>query len=411
MANAESMLTQFKCNSCQRRYKFKVDVLPFYCRCGAVLHDITYTHSAPQVIDDLGCRHRGAELREINCGCSGKPKIYSCQKHGEAYLRKLPKMTPEMIAGCTMCLICDDRERYSKGRLGVLAEVHNRIGGTETYWRMLHKYLGLQGIATPRTPKHGSTDYPVFGGQLAIEELVASVETLIVWGVTGLAEQTKGPTRIAVHHGSLASSWANAVFEDELRWCERAIAINPEVAKHYGCEYLANCVDVPQVQTSKWVNKKVVLWLHRDSAEKRPWLVRKIAQALPPDWLMVASLPKDRECENLMCVGQVEDVAFRLAQADVFISTADQEGFGLSVAEAMSLGIPVVSSPFGIAENAELVEQVDNEDPQAWVDAILRAGPKAEAAKVYIEANHSPQAWIQAWEKVLATIPASCPAD
>jgi len=403
--------TRFQCPHCKKSHRGPVAILPFYCRCGAVLHDITYTRTSPQVIDDLGCRHRGGELREINCGCSGKPKIYSCEKHGEAYLRKLPKMTPEMVAGCTMCLTCEDRERYAKGRLGVVAEVHNKIGGTETYWRTIAKHLGLQGIATPRTPKHGSTLYPVFGGELAIEELAASVDTLIVWGVTGLAAQTKGPTRIAMHHGSLASTWANAVFEDELKWCERAIAINEEVAKHYGCEYLANCVDVQQVQAAKWANKKIALWLHRDSAEKRPWLVRKIAQALPPDWLMVASLPKDRECENLMCIGQVEDVAFRLAQADVFVSTAEQEGFGLSVAEAMALGVPVVSSPYGIGANAELVEQVESEDPQAWVNAILRAGAKATAAKAYIDANHSPEAWVKAWEKVLATIPAKCPAD
>jgi len=29
--------------------------------------------------------------------------------------------------------------------------------------------------------------------------------------------------------------------------------------------------------------KKVILWLHRAAQEKRPWLVRRIAEMLPDD--------------------------------------------------------------------------------------------------------------------------------
>jgi hypothetical protein len=39
----------------------------------------------------------------------------------------------------------------------------------------------------------------------------------------------------------------------------------------------------------------------------------------------------------------------------------------------MAAGVPVVSSPFGIAADSQLVWQVDTEDPQAWVDAIILA--------------------------------------
>jgi glycosyltransferase involved in cell wall biosynthesis len=129
--------------------------------------------------------------------------------------------------------------------------------------------------------------------------------------------------------------------------------------------------------------------------------VRRIAEVLPDDWMIVASLPPERESRNLACIGQVDHPGDWLATADVFLSTASQEGFGYSVAEAMAAGVPVVSSPFGIAADSQLVEQVDSEDPQAWVDAILRAGPKADRAKRYIDEHHSIEAWAAAWQKLL----------
>jgi len=117
--------------------------------------------------------------------------------------------------------------------------------------------------------------------------------------------------------------------------------------------------------------------------------------------VIVASLPRERSGDRLHCVGQVDHPGDWLATADVFLSTAEQEGFGYSVAEAMAASVPVVSSPYGIAADPQLVEQVHSEDPKAWVDAILRAGPKAAAAKQYIDEHHSVEAWAAAWQNLL----------
>jgi glycosyltransferase involved in cell wall biosynthesis len=92
----------------------------------------------------------------------------------------------------------------------------------------------------------------------------------------------------------------------------------------------------------------------------------------------------------------------------VFISTADQEGFGLSIAEAMIAGVPVVSSPHGLGAIVDIVEQVDTEDPQAWVNAILRAGAKADAARRFIQANYAPRVIAEKWK---AFLDAACPGS
>lgn len=406
-----STAKRFQCPHCKKSYKHPIRVLPFYCRCGAVLHEITYqygTQVVTQVSDDLPCQFRGAELREINCGCSGKPKIYACTKHGEAYLRKLPKMTPEMIAGCTMCLSCDNRSRFSKGKLGVASVVFNQVGGTETYWRNLHKMFGLAGIATASAPKARSTLFPVFGGDEALEELADSVDTLIVWGLTKKQEATQGPKRIAIHHGSLNSVWANSVFEDELAWCEDAVAINQEVAEHYGVKYIPNALDLDSVKPmiKRASSEKTVVWLHRDAPEKRPWLARRIAEALPQGWKMIATMPPERTTSKLIAIGKTEQVADYLAQADVFLSTSDQEGFGLSMAEAMAAGVPVVASPFGLGADLRLVEQVQTEDVGDWIAAILRAGSKTDYAAEFVRSNYSLERVKKIWRETFPDLAA-----
>jgi glycosyltransferase involved in cell wall biosynthesis len=305
-----------------------------------------------------------------------------------------------------MCLDCDDRSRYTPGRVGVYSVVHNRIGGTETFWRTLNKMIGIAGMATPQQPKAKSIYYPVFAGDEAIEELAASVDALLIWGITNKEAVTRGPVRIAMHHGSLRSQWANAVFEDELRWCERAVAINEEVAKHYGAEYIPNAVELETVANAQkpYRGKKVVVWLHRDAQEKRPHLARKIADALPDGWIMVATLPRERATTKLQAIGQTEEISHWLSLADVFLSTSDQEGFGLSMAEAMLAGVPVVSSPFGLAENPAIADQVHSEDVAEWVSAILNAGSKVEAAKAYVEQNHSLESIAKKWTNFLDRI-------
>lgn len=62
-------------------------------------------------------------------------------------------------------------------------------------------------------------------------------------------------------------------------------------------------------------------------------------------------------------------------EADIYIHPADKEGFGITVAEAMSAGLPViVSNKGGVPELVNNMEDgiiVDAYNPEEWADAII----------------------------------------
>ena len=61
-----------------------------------------------------------------------------------------------------------------------------------------------------------------------------------------------------------------------------------------------------------------------------------------------------------------------LSVASCFLSTSTTDGFGLSVAEAIAAGIPVVSSPVGIASRPDLAITVPIDAcPSEWAAAIV----------------------------------------
>lgn len=102
-------------------------------------------------------------------------------------------------------------------------------------------------------------------------------------------------------------------------------------------------------------------WLGRNSPEKRPDLVARIAAALPEaDFVMAGSglenLPA--EPENVSVVGWVEDAAQFIAGLDFLLNTSDFEGISLGALEALQLGTPVLTRDVG--GMTELVRDGEN---------------------------------------------------
>jgi glycosyltransferase involved in cell wall biosynthesis len=90
-------------------------------------------------------------------------------------------------------------------------------------------------------------------------------------------------------------------------------------------------------------------------------------------------------------LGQVDDLPERMARASVFVATTPIEAFGLSVAEAMASGLPIVAADGG--GHRELLEHtggdqlVDCRDVEAFAKALLTLADSATRRDELGQAN------------------------
>lgn len=78
---------------------------------------------------------------------------------------------------------------------------------------------------------------------------------------------------------------------------------------------------------------------------------------------------------NLFLLGFKSNPYSYLASADLYVQTSRHEGFGLSIAEARLLNVPVVTTEFDVVYNQMIPEEnglVVPQDPVAVADAIER---------------------------------------
>jgi glycosyltransferase involved in cell wall biosynthesis len=105
--------------------------------------------------------------------------------------------------------------------------------------------------------------------------------------------------------------------------------------------------------------KNVVLAVSRISAEKDIGKAIKAVSDIPDTVLVVVGDGPERSkfegSEKVKFVGWQEDLASYYKTADVFIQTSKFEGYGLSLVEAGLSGLPVVTTPVGIARELKNV--------------------------------------------------------
>lgn len=105
--------------------------------------------------------------------------------------------------------------------------------------------------------------------------------------------------------------------------------------------------------------KHVALAVSRLSPEKNVGLAIDAVSRLPDTGLVIVGDGPERrkfkETDKVKFVGWQEDLASYYKTADVFIQTSKFEGYGLSLVEAGLCGLPVISTPVGIAKELKSV--------------------------------------------------------
>jgi glycosyltransferase involved in cell wall biosynthesis len=295
-------------------------------------------------------------------------------------------------------------------RIGIVAINYEEMGGTETFHQMLVPRMpNVIGFAS-QNELRGNVDLlvvPTGEGFEAIASLALQSETVVSWNIDwkGLPR----PKRlICVHHGSLSDTQSMTLcLQGDVIVC-----VNRNVAKYLRkftdkpVHCIEPAVDPERVKPRQAIEtncKKICLWSHRFARDKQPQLAIEIAKHLPDDWHMVLT---GHRCETLQLNDRVTVLPPQhpgdwLSVADCFLSTSLFEGFGLSVAEAITAGIPVVSTPVGIAARPGLALTVPTDaDAETWAVAILAS----QSMPLPRQDLFSVQQFLQQWEEVINTV-------
>ena len=402
-----------------------------------------------EVPERFECIHRGSKRHT----CCGSPELWICKKLGgdcasrmsdKSRLQSLVQTTE--VDSLLVCETCSDREGSSASReladwpprsgshdvrVGFISAAYMEIGGTETFHRSLlprlNQRIHVAGFVS--TAFHGGDGkklgVPYATGIAAAKKLAAHCDVIVAWGVQDLVKlmPTNRPRIIAVHHADWASGWNNELILTQLDTIDEVVCVNADTAQKLSVSgkpvhWIPNAIDPDRViatgkrsvlRHSLQISSeaKIVLFGHRLSAEKRPRMAVQIADCLPPEWVMVivgdgAERSAIEEMVatrgNVRVVGAVESLADLLSISSCFLSLAMFEGFGLSIGEAMAAGVPVVSTPTGIA--SEFATTLPGEScAEEWAEAIVSASVRV--APEVITERFSVDRMVAAWHDLI----------
>jgi glycosyltransferase involved in cell wall biosynthesis len=247
---------------------------------------------------------------------------------------------------------------------------------------------------------------PAYDGGDSIRSLCASSDTIVSWMVNPREFGFQGKL-VMLHHGSIADEWQtrSCLVADEIVCVSAAVAEHVRTLTTKPVHYIPNAIDPARIVARNQIDlppKKLCVWLHRFAKDKRPELAIEIAKHLPPDWHMVmASGGMALEESDRVTILPPVHPGDLLTRASCFLSTSKFDGFGLSVAEAIAAGVPVVSTPVGIATEPGLATIVPHDaEPEVWAKAIVEASEKPTRPK--LSDAYSLESHVAKWASLLA---------
>ena len=110
--------------------------------------------------------------------------------------------------------------------------------------------------------------------------------------------------------------------------------------------------------------------------------------------------------KNVEFIGEVpnSDVPKYLSSVNIYLLTSFREGFSISLLEAMAFGLPIISTPVGIAPN--VLNEWNNgylvpiRDPHAICEAVIKITENPEI-KVIFSKNSADRAKEYSWSKII----------
>lgn len=355
--------------------------------------------------------------------------------------------------------ICHDCQHFIKPdlgsvreRVGFISAVYMPIGGTETWHQSLIPRLKGVGGFVSLSEDMSIGDFRKLGVPFGIgiedaKKLAASVDVLIVWGAGDALGSIVGngdrPKVISVSHCDNRSDWTCSIMNAQARWTDHCVYICPtgmetipECFRMTRATCIPNGPDPNRLLTDKTraqvrqehevrQHDKLMVVASRLSPEKNIGVLMQAVELLGDGWQLRVfgkSSGWSRshrgdlrllETERVRVLEPIKTPAEPLLAADGYLSASEFEGYGLSSAEAMLAGVPVISTLTGLLEyDSSLAAIVPHEaTAEDWANAIRLDFQNKEAqrarvakAKRIMETDHSVEKFAASWDALIDAV-------
>lgn len=329
-------------------------------------------------------------------------------------------------------------------RAGFLRHYAARTGGIETWHatllpRLDPRRVDLQGEAALVADSVMPGSMPT--GPDAVADLAARCEVVVCCGFDPgpyLPEGDRRPGVVMLSHGQEGDPWTSAWMTaardtGDVFACVHACGLGslpPEhrdrgVVVESGFDPARAAPRLSRAEARRALGlppgRFVAGYLGRMTPEKRPALpIRAMRHLDPARFLLVVAgggwCEEDARAaaagleDRVVLLGPRDDVPDILAALDCLASPSREEGFGLSMVEAMAAGVPLVGTPRGVlSDRPDLARIVPVEaGPEAWAAAFVAerddpAGSSERAALARSVAldRWSADAFARRWSRLL----------
>ena len=171
---------------------------------------------------------------------------------------------------------------------------------------------------------------------------------------------------------------------------KRSAVVRESLGAPAGCGVICNVANLTSPKAQE-ILVRAMAELHPEVPEVRCWIAGS-PELEPPTAGMVAAEVTSRRLEPcVQLLGPRRDVANLINAADVFVLSSRQEGFPITILEAMAAGKPVVATDVGGCAEAVVDGKtgliVPPEDPHALAEALRRVLTHPEEARRMGEAG------------------------
>lgn len=418
------------CLICRKERK---GILPIYCSCGNIIG------TRPKQLSPRKLTH--TELCLTNeCGyCQGgscRLFIDKNKQQGKIVAGRVSHLATRPWIKCPM----EKDPMWFVGDVGFISVSYMQIGGTETFHRtLLPRLSNLAGFVV--TSKDLATgDLSLLGCQYGVgieaaRRLARDVKVLVVWGIgdvlgTILDDLPQKPKVVSLSHCDDRSHWTVECMLKQEKWSDHFVYINKKglgtvpLLRREDSTLIPNGIDEKRTRTTHTREEvrtkygipqeaKLGIMITRYSEEKGVREAMVAAHQAGHYFLVVGNAsywngPYLKEIQSLQTdkvklVGEVENPADVLIAADYYLSLSKYEGFGLSMAEAMAMGIQVISTPVGVVEDDPNLAHVIplHAYTEDVVEAITNTTDTREYAKTTILQHYNSYRFVSHWQEFL----------